>query len=132
MGGSLLQYLFVLEIERSSLGAVSGLRVRLVGTSLDRAFGRPLAGHTLESFIHGPRSEGVLNAFRHCAITREPVWMRQVVYMRERHARSVEGVVVYLEPERLYGGVIVGEVNNRFATEKFEQKILTQETLLEA
>ena len=126
IGASLLPFLFVLDIERTDSKAVAALRVRLVGTALDRAFGRPLAGHTLESFIHGPRSEHVLNTFRHCAITREPVWMRQFVYMRERQARSVEGVVAYLEPERLYGGVIVGEVPTRFAPESFESKPLMQ------
>jgi hypothetical protein len=118
--------LFVLEIERTPLGAVSALRVRLVGTALDRAFGRPLTGEALESFIHGPHSERVLKSFHHCAITREPVWMRQLVYMRERYARSVEGVVVYLEPERLYGGVIVSEVSTRLARESFEHKVLAQ------
>ena len=126
IGASLLPFLFVLEIERNPLGAVSALRVRLVGTALDRAFGRPLTGETLENFIHGPHSERVLQSFRHCAITREPVWMRQLVYMRERYARSVEGVVVYLEPERLYGGVIVSEVSTRLARESFEHKVLAQ------
>jgi hypothetical protein len=126
IGPSLLPFLFVLEIERTPLGAVSALRVRLVGTALDRAFGRPLTGEALESFIHGPRSELVLETFRHCAITREPVWMRQFVYMRERRARFVEGVAVYLDPERLYGGIIVGEVPTRFAPESFESKHLMQ------
>ena len=132
IGASLLPFLFVLEIERTAFAAVSALRVRVVGTALDRAFGRPLTGQTLESFIHGPKSDGVLKTFRHCAMTREPVWMRQFVYMRERRARSVEGVAVYLEPERLYGGVIVGEVPTRFAPESFEHKILRREELVQS
>src|SRR5262245_29448469 len=82
IGASLLPFLFVLEIERTPSQAVEALRVRLVGTMLDRAFGRPLTGQKLESFIHGPRSAGVLQAFHRCATTHEPVWMRQVVYMR--------------------------------------------------
>ena len=124
IGGSLLPFLFVLEIERAPSNWVSGLRVRLVGTALDRAFGQPLKGQKLEDFIHGPKSDDVLKAFRHCATTRDPVWMRQLVYMRERQARSVEGVVTYLEPERLYGGVIVSEVTTRLVRESFERQHL--------
>jgi hypothetical protein len=126
---NLLPFLFVLEIERSAAAGVSALRVRLVGTALDRAFGRPLAGLALDSFIHGPRSDGVLQAFHHCATTQDPIWMRQVVHMRERLARFVEGVAVYLEPERLYGGVVVGRMPSRFAANSFEHKVLTREIL---
>jgi hypothetical protein len=80
------------------------LRIRLVGSALDEAFCRPLRGHTLEEFIHGPRGNEVIASFHHCADTSEPIWMRQVVQMRDRAPRFVEGVAIYLKPERIYGG----------------------------
>jgi hypothetical protein len=119
-----LPHLFVLDVERDAGKRISGLRIRLTGTSLDHAFGRPLKGSRLEEFIHGPHSDGVLRGFHHCAETHEPVWMRQVVYLGDRRSRSIEGVAIYLEPERIYGGVIIGETVNRFGTESFEHKIL--------
>ena len=35
--------------------------------------------------------------------------MRQIVHVRDRAPRCVEGVAIYLKPERIYGGLIVGE-----------------------
>ena len=51
----------------------------------------------------------MIAAFRHCANTLEPIWMRQVVCLPDRVPRFVEGVAVYLPPNRIYGGLIVGE-----------------------
>ena len=36
--------------------------------------------------------------------------MRQVVRIRDRLPRFVEGVAVHLGPDRIYGGLIVGEL----------------------
>jgi len=112
-GADVLPHLFVLEIEvpeiEPSADAVR-LRVRLVGTALDAAFERQLSGHYIEEFIHGPRGADVVDGFHHCATTHEAIWMRQVVRIRDRLPRFVEGVAVYLAPDRIYGGLIIGEL----------------------
>lgn len=114
----LLPHLFVLDIE-PCLDLVR-LRIRLVGTALDRAFRRQLDGLYLEDFIHGPRGADVLEGFHHCATARQPIWMRQVVRIREHLPRFVEGVAFYLDPNRLYGGLIVGELTTDVSEGSFE------------
>src|SRR5258708_6514610 len=108
IGAKLLPHLFVLDIERDTTKRTASLRIRLVGTALDDVFHRPLRGRTLEEFIHGPRGKEVIASFHHCADTRQPIWMRQIVHIRDRAPRFVEGVAIYLKPERIYGGVGVG------------------------
>lgn len=124
LGAELLPLLFVLDIERDSAGGVSGLRIRLVGTELDRVFNKPLKDRRLEEFIHGPRGREVIGGFHHCANTREPVWMRQVVQLQGKLPRFVEGVASYLQSERIYGGLIVGEAINHSEPASFERRIL--------
>ena len=121
IGAKLLPHLFVLEIERDIPQRTALLRIRLVGTGLDDVFRRPLRGHTLEEFIHGPRGNEVIASFHHCADTREPIWMRQIVHMRDRRPRSVEGVAIYLKPERIYGVLVVGEYAGSSAADSFER-----------
>jgi hypothetical protein len=116
----LLPHIFILDIERTS--AVR-LRVRLAGTRLDAALGRKLEGRYLEEFVHGPRGGDVIAGLHECAQTRVPVWMRQMVRLPEKLPRYVEGVAFYLAPERLYGGLIVGE-GNQDAVAAFEKKRL--------
>jgi len=89
-GAKLLPHLFVLDIERDTAKRTASLRIRLVGTALDDVFHRPLRGHTLEEFIHGPRGKEVIASFHHCADTRQPIWMRQIVHIRDRAPRFVE------------------------------------------
>jgi hypothetical protein len=103
-----LPHVFVLEIEPPE--DVPRLRIRLVGSALDTAFQRPLGGRYLEEFIHGPRGADVVEGFHHCALTHESIWMRQVVRFRDRMPRFVEGIGVYLEPARIYGGLVLGEL----------------------
>ena len=103
-----LPHLFVLEMEPAADSV--RLRVRVVGTALDSAFERSLAGHYLEEYIHGPRGADVVEGFHHCATTREAIWMKQVVRIRDRLPRFVEGVAVHLGPDRIYGGLIIGEL----------------------
>lgn len=105
----LLPHLFVLSIEPGPPDRPIRLRVRLVGTALDQAFDRALAGHCLEEFMHGPRSAEVIRGFHGCATTREPVWMRQVVRIGDKTPRYVEGVAIFVAPDRIYGGLVVGE-----------------------
>jgi len=124
IGAKLLPHLFVLDIERTPAGELSGLRIRLVGTELDRTFNKPLKDRRLEEFIHGPRGASVIDRFHHCARTREPVWMRQIVHIQNRPPRYVEGVAIYLQPERIYGGLVVGEAIDRVTPETFEHRIL--------
>jgi hypothetical protein len=121
IGAKLLPHLFVLGIERDTSKRTALLRIRLVGTALDDAFRRPLRGYTLEEFIHGPRGNEVIASFHHCADTREPIWMRQIVHIRDKPPRFVEGVAIYLKPERIYGGLIVGEYAESCATDSFER-----------
>lgn len=106
-----LKHIFVLEIERDDAGAVGRLRIRLTGTSLDIAFGRQVRGRYLDDFIHGPCGNQVLKAFVRCATDGEPAWMRQVVEIRGQAPRFVEGVAVYVAPDRVCGGLIVGELS---------------------
>jgi hypothetical protein len=111
-------HLFVLDVEpRLDL---MRLRIRLVGTALDHAFRRQLNGLYLEDFIHGPRGADVVEGFHHCATTRQPIWMRQVVRIRNHLPRFVEGVAFYLDPNRLYGGLIVGELPTDVSEGSFE------------
>ena len=121
IGAKLLRHLFVLDIERDTSKRAAFLRIRLVGTALDEVFHRPLRGHALEEFIHGPRGKEVIASFHHCADTREPIWMRQIVHIRDRAPRFVEGVAIYLKPERIYGGLLVGEYAGSSATNSFER-----------
>ncbi len=114
----LLPHLFVLDIE-SGQDPIR-LRIRLVGTALDQAFLRPLAGRHLEDFIHGPRGADVVEGFHQCAISHEPIWMRQVVRIREHLPRFVEGIAFYLDPDRVYGGLIVGELPTDVSEGSFE------------
>lgn len=114
----LLPHLFVLDIEPCM--DLVRLKIRLVGSALDQAFARPLQGHYLEDFIHGPRGGDVVEGFHLCAGTRQPMWMRQVVSIRERLPRFVEGVAFYLDPARLYGGLIVGELPTDVSEGSFE------------
>lgn len=118
VGADLLPHLFILEIEGESDGV--RLHVRLVGTALDAAFGRPLAGHHLEEFIHGPRGADVIEGFHHCATTHEAIWMRQVVRIRDRLPRFVEGIGVFLKPDKIYGGLVIGELPTDVAEGSFE------------
>ena len=121
IGTKLLPYLFVLDIERDTSNRTALLRIRLVGTALDDAFRRPLRGHTLDEYIHGPRGKEVIASFHHCANSREPIWMRQVVHIQNKVPRFVEGVAVYLKPERIYGGLVVGECAESSVAASFER-----------
>jgi hypothetical protein len=121
IGAKLLPHLFVLDIERDTSNRAALLRIRLVGTALDDAFRRPLRGHTLDEYIHGPRGKEVIASFHHCADSREPIWMRQVVHIRNKVPRFVEGVAVYLKPERIYGGLVVGECAGLSVAAGFER-----------
>nr|WP_298686350.1 PAS domain-containing protein [uncultured Dongia sp.] len=112
---SLLPHLFVLSIEPDRR-----LLVRLTGTALDRAFGRSVKGHYMEEFLHGHHSADVLQSFHDCAASHGACWMRQVVRIKERPPRFVEGVVFYIEPALLYGGLMVGEVADLHAPTTFE------------
>lgn len=107
IGAKLLPHLFILEIEMRA--DQPRLRVRLVGTALHQLFGRDLRGHHLEDFIHGPRGAEVIAGFHQVATSHTPLWMRQRVAMTDRAPRFVEGVVVFLSPNRLYGGLVAGE-----------------------
>ena len=117
----LLPHIYILEVESD---ANVRLRIRLAGTALDEVFRRPLVGHQLEEFIHGPRGADVIASFHHCARTREPLWMRQIVHVKERAPRCVEGVAVFLTPERIYGGLVVGELSLPGVEAGFERTVL--------
>lgn len=106
---ALLPHFYILDVLRDAAG-LTRLRVRLTGTALDRAFGRSLRGQHMEDFLHGPRSQEVLRGFHTCAETRAPLWMRQVVEIRDRPPRYVEGVAFFVAPNLIYGGLMIGDV----------------------
>lgn len=105
-----LPHLFILNIERNAAGKLDGLGIRFTGTALDGAFQRKLLTHRLEEFVHGPRAREVVASFHHCAESGQPVWMRQVVRLKGGLPRFVEGIAVRLAPQRIYGGLIIGEM----------------------
>lgn len=128
LGPSVLPHVFILDIEEDIETRVR-LRIRLIGSAIDRIFSRPLKGRMLEEFIHGPRGKDVIATFHRCALEHEPVWMRQVVCFPDRMPRFVEGVAVYLEPRRLYGGLAMGEIAGKVVESSFESTVLTRERL---
>jgi hypothetical protein len=120
---SLLPYLYILEAQKDDSGRPH-LRVRLTGTALDRAFGRSLRGRHMEDFLHGPSSREVLAGFHACARDHAPLWMRQVVEIRDGPARYVEGVAFFVEPNLIYGGLVLGEVVGDDDRSGFESALL--------
>lgn len=118
-----LPHLFILNIERDAEGKLAGLRIRFTGTALDAAFKRKTIDARLEDFVHGPRAPHVLAAFHSCAETGRALWMRQVVQLTDRPPRFVEGVAVRLDGERIYGGLVVGELAAAEQS-RFESKAL--------
>lgn len=120
----LLPHLFLLDVLWEAGSAVPRLRIRLTGTALDQALGRALKGRHLEDFMHGPRSADVLDAFRLCARNHAPVWMRQIVEIRNQPARYVEGVAYPLEPNVLCGGLVMGEITSKNPASSFERRFL--------
>jgi PAS domain len=130
VGAALLPHLFILGIEKHN--NAPRLRVRLIGTSLQQFFGRSLRDHYMEDFIHGPRAAEVIAGFHKVALSHSPLWMRQLVQVSSRVPRFVEGVVVYLPPARLYGGLVAGELATHpglgsSTTAIFESRVLTVE-----
>ncbi len=126
LGAKLLPLLYGLDIERNSAAIMRQLRIRLVGTAIEDVLGQALKGHLLEEYIHGPRGDQVIDGFHHCADTREPIWMRQVVQMPSGLPRFVEGVAIYLEPERIYGGLVIGEIADQSTPSSFERAALSR------
>jgi hypothetical protein len=122
LGAPLLPHVFVLAVEPAAMAP--RLRIQLVGTALDLAFGRPLKGRCIEEFIHGPHAAAVIRGFHDCAAQRTALWMRQVVSIAGRLPRVVEGVAVYLLPDRIHGGLIVGEIADAPAGDSFERRAL--------
>jgi hypothetical protein len=124
LGGHLLPHLYVLDVEHDTTGDGVRLRVRLTGTALDQAFGRPLAGQLIESILHGPRAADVIKGFHHSALAREPLWMRQIVRIADKAPRFVEGIVVPLDPARIYGGLVIGAYAGPDSVPAFERQSL--------
>jgi hypothetical protein len=122
LGARLLPHIFVLAIERAP--EPLRLRIQLAGTALDTSFGRPLKARCIEEFMHGPHGGAVIRGFHDCAEHGTPLWMRQVVGIGGRLPRVVEGVVVHLRPNRIYGGLVVGEIADAPAGDSFEQRAL--------
>ena len=118
-----LPHFYILNIERDAAGKTSALRIRFTGTALDTAFRRKLLNCRLEDFVHGPRASEVLAGFHACADSGRALWMRQVVQFQDRLPRFVEGVAVRIPPERIYGGLYVGELAVDEASQ-FESKEL--------
>lgn len=121
---NLLPHVYVLDVEGVVDGAPTRLRVRLTGTALHAAFGRPLIGLYLEDFLHGPRAIDVVSGFHDCAEKNEKIWMREVVQMKNRAPRFVEGVAIPLSPARIYGGLLVGELATGSDLTAFERRAL--------
>jgi hypothetical protein len=119
----LLPHVFIFDIERGD--RTPRLRVRLAGTAIDQIVGRSTVGHALEEFIHGPRGAQVIAGFHSCANTRKPIWMRQVVQIEKKPSRFVEGIAIYLAPERICGGLVGGNVALQSET-AFESEVLTR------
>jgi len=125
ISGKILPLMFILDIERDKTdGTALQLRVRLTGTAVDQMFARSTGGRVLEEFLHGPRGDRVIDGFHHCANTREPLWMRQVVLIEKKAPRFVEGIAIYLAPERICGGLVAGELATQISSGSFEREAL--------
>jgi hypothetical protein len=116
---ALLPHIFVLDIDRGAAASVR-LRIRLTGTAIDDVLGRRLKGRYLDEFMHGPQSAEVLGAFRLCAESGQPIWMRQIASLGHEVPRYVEGVAIRLNPDRLCGGLMIGEWTSVVRTPSFE------------
>lgn len=126
IGADLLPHMFLLDVERAAPDGPPKLRIRLTGTALDQIFARPLVGCLLETFVHGPRGDQVLAGFHHCADTHEPLWMRQVVQIKDKAPRFVEGIAIFLAPERICGGLVTGEASEEGAIDAFVREALVR------
>jgi len=126
ISAGLLPHVFMLDIENGATAGTIQLRIRLTGTAVDQIFDRPICGHLLEEYVHGPRGEQVIKGFHHCALTREAIWMRQVAQFPGRATRFVEGIAVHVVPGRIVGGLLAGEVSAQQAGNSFEREILTR------
>lgn len=127
ISGKILPHMFVLDIERDRIDPTTlQLRVRLTGTMVDQIVSRPTGGCVIEEFIHGPRGDSVIAGFHHCANTREPLWMRQVVLIEDKAPRFVEGIAIYLAPERICGGLVVGQLAGHLKSGAFERSVLSR------
>ena len=124
IAADLLPHLFMIDVRWEAESPTPRLQIRLTGTALDQAFGRALKGRFMEEFMHGPRSADVLDTFRTCATDHAPVWMRQIVEIREKPTRYVEGVVFYLDPDALFGGLVMGEITTKSPASSFERRSL--------
>lgn len=114
----LLPHLFILDVEGTA--EAPALKIRLTGTALDTAFGRSVTGHYLETFIHGPRGDDVIRGFHLCAREKKNLWMRQVVHIQDKLPRFVEGIAIHVEPRRIYGALVIGELQQRDGAASFE------------
>lgn len=123
----LLPHMFVRDIERGKIHSKKlQLRVRLAGSAVDSIVGQPSKSMVLESFIHGPRGNLVIDGFHHCANTHEPLWMRQVVLIEDKLPRCVEGIAIYFEPERICGGLVAEDLTEYLESGKFERQVLSR------
>ena len=118
LGADILPILFIVDIERGEDGP--SLKLRFMGTALDATFKRSLTGRRLEEFIHGPRGNEVMQGFRAAAEDHGACWMRQIMQIKDDVPRFVEGLAIYLEPERLYGALAVGTLADRSLRTSFE------------
>lgn len=125
LGPDLLPLLYALDVERNAPAEPAKLRIRLTGTAVDEMFGRKITGLHLDDFLHGPRSARVLYAFHCCARAFDSFWMRQVVRIADRAPRYVEGVAIHVAPNRIYGGLLHGEVSSDAAQPSLELRLLT-------
>ena len=116
IGTVLLPMVYMLRLEPQEGKSVRRMRVGLTGTMIDEAMNRPLRNRYLDDFIHGPRGADVLAAYLDCATTHTPFWMRQVGIYREGKRRFVEGIGVYLEPDCIYGGLVLRDIMARKTT----------------
>ena len=108
---ALLKQVYILDVERGPNAHGTKFRIKLTGTGLDSIFGRAVSGRYLDEFIHGPRGAEVLAAYQQCAQDRAPCWMRQLVNIGNSPTRYVEGIMVYLDPQLIYGGLVAGKLS---------------------
>jgi len=126
IANNLLPHLFILDIETIDANPPLQLRIRLTGTAVDQIFGKPIVGHLLEEFVHGPRGDQVISGFHNCAKTHEPIWMRQNVHIQGKAPRFVEGIAIHLAPSRIVGGLLAGLVSTHSIGSTFERELLTR------
>jgi len=101
-----------------SVGEDGSLSVVVAGDNLSATFSKGLKGCDLTSFMHGPQSSHVIDAYRRCVSDRVCICMRKQVHLQDKGlARLVEGAIAPLiengQVRKIVGCLYLYELNDK-------------------